>query len=368
VIASVATALGQGPFWLLSDLGTSGRIALLQLYIAAACLISMPVALIMTERKRLADHVRESEQRYRLLADYSHDVVMRMRADGERLYVSPSASDVLGWDPAQLLGARWDLLHPADQPAALASITEVITLNAPRTVVYRIRHRDGHYVWVEAVMRPIPGVDGHGMDVISAGRDISRRVAAEQALAESRDELERLARVDALTGLANRRQLDERFSLALMRLRRNGPPVALMFLDVDHFKRINDTWGHAAGDAVLQTFAQRLRDCTRAGDLIARLGGDEFVVLIEDAMLPASAEVIARKLIATMGAVLDVEGATLAVTTSIGIAYATMPTEATALMTAADAALYEAKHAGRNTWRTRGVDPPPPGLSVVRAS
>ncbi|QSX78860.1 sensor domain-containing diguanylate cyclase [Agrilutibacter solisilvae] len=365
VIASAATAMGYGPLGLVDGLGSTGRIALLQLYIAAACLITMPLALIMAERRRLAEHVRVSEQRYRMLADYSHDVVMRLRADGERLYVSPSAHDVLGWDPGQLLGARWDLLHPDDRGAALDAIGEVISLNTPQTAVYRIRHRDGHYVWVEAVMRPIPSDDGRGMEVISAGRDISRRVAAEQALADSRDELERLARVDVLTGLANRRQLDERFDLALKRLQRHGPPIALMFLDVDRFKHINDTWGHAVGDTVLRTFAQRLRECTRASDLIARLGGDEFVVLIEDAMLPGSAEAIAGKLIATMGAPVLIEGASLHVTTSIGIAYASRPAEATTLMTAADAALYDAKKAGRNTWRMRGVDPPAPGLSVV---
>jgi diguanylate cyclase (GGDEF)-like protein/PAS domain S-box-containing protein len=365
VIASVATALGYGPLWLL-DVDNTGRIALLQVYIACACLITMPVALIMAERKRLADHVRDSEQRYRMLADYAHDVVMRVRADGERLYVSPSARDMFGFEPEQLLGARWDLLHPDDQPHVMHTVAEVIAQGAPQTAVYRIRHRDGHYVWVEAAMRPIPSADGRRMELISACRDISRRVAAEQALAESRDELERLARVDALTGLANRRQFDERFALALMRLRRNGPPVALMFLDVDRFKQVNDSYGHAAGDAVLQTFAQRLRECTRGSDLIARLGGDEFVVLVEDAMLPASAEVIARKLIATMGAPVAVEGHVLEVTTSIGIAYAREPTESTVLMAAADAALYDAKAAGRNTWRMRGVDPTPPGLSVVQ--
>ena len=366
VIASVATALGYGPLWLLDGLDNAGRIALLQVYIAAACLITMPVALIMAERQRLADHVLESEQRYRMLADYTHDVVMRVRADGERLYVSPSAKDMFGWEPSQLLGARWDLLHPDDQPHVVDTIAEVVAQHAPRTAVYRIRHRDGHYVWVEAVMRPIPRDDGPGVEVISACRDISRRVVAEQALADSLDELERLARVDALTGLANRRQLDERFSLALMRLRRHGPPVALMFLDVDHFKQVNDTHGHAVGDAVLQTFAQRLRDCTRASDLIARLGGDEFVVLVEDAMLPESAEVIARKLITTMSAPVTVAGKVLEVTTSIGIAYARMPTEETTLMAAADAALYDAKAAGRNTWRMRGVDPTPPGLMAVQ--
>ncbi|MCI4568460.1 sensor domain-containing diguanylate cyclase [Lysobacter sp. CFH 32150] len=357
IIGSVATVLGRGPFWLVEDIGTAGRIALLQIYIAGGCLMTIPVALTMAERKRLAARVRDSEQRYRMLADYSNDVVVRMRADGERLYVSPSARDILGWEPAEMLGSRWELVHPDDRAAQVEAMADVIATGKPHTEVYRMRHKAGHYVWVEVVTRPMPSADVKGaMDIIYAGRDISRRVAAEQALEASRLELEKLARVDTLTGLANRRQFDERLSLALLRLRRHGLPVALMYLDVDHFKRINDNFGHAAGDAVLRTFAQRLLDCTRASDLVARQGGDEFVVLIEDAELPAAAEVIARKLIATMGADITVEGTTLQVTTSIGIAYASQPTEAATLMSGADAALYAAKKAGRNTCRMQCVD------------
>jgi diguanylate cyclase (GGDEF)-like protein len=171
-------------------------------------------------------------------------------------------------------------------------------------------------------------------------------------------ELERLARVDALTGLANRRQLDERLAVALGRLHRHGMPVALMYLDVDHFKRINDTWGHAAGDQVLCSFANRLQRCVRAIDLVARLGGDEFVVVIEDAKLPAAAEAIARKLIDEMHHSIEVDGTALVVTTSIGIAYAIAPTETTTLLAVADAALYAAKQAGRNTYRMRPAADP----------
>jgi diguanylate cyclase (GGDEF)-like protein/PAS domain S-box-containing protein len=360
IIGSIATALGRGPLWLVEDIGTSGRIALLQIYIAGGCLMTIPVALAMAERKRLTDRVRDSEQRYRMLADYSHDVVVRMRANGERLYVSPSARDMLGWEPAEMLGSRWEMVHPDDRDRQAQAMAAVIASGEPRTEVYRVRHKLGHHVWVEVVTRPIPSADEPGaMDIIYAGRDISRRVVAEQALEASRLELEKLARVDTLTGLANRRQFDERFSLALLRLSRHGLPIALMYLDVDHFKRINDNFGHAAGDAVLCTFARRLLDCTRASDLVSRLGGDEFVVLIEDAELPAAAEVIARKLIVAMGAEITIEDSTLQVTTSIGIAYASQPTEAATLMAAADAALYGAKKAGRNTYRMKCVDEGP---------
>lgn len=353
-IGGIATAMGHGPLWLVEDIGKAGRIVLLQVFIAGGCLMTIPVALAMAERKRLMDRVRDSEHRYRMLATHSHDVIVRMRANGERLYVSPSAKDILGWAPGEMLGSRWDLVHPEDRAQQEQAMSDVVASGEPHTALYRVRHKDGHYVWIEAVTRPIPSADREGtMDIIYAGRDVSQRVAAELALAESRLELEHLARVDTLTGLANRRQFDERFALALTRLQRHGPSIALMYLDVDHFKTINDSFGHAAGDEVLRTFARRLADCVRAGDLVARLGGDEFVVLVEDAALPEAAETIARKLIATMGASIPFVDANVEVTTSIGIAYASQPTRADRLMAAADEALYEAKHAGRNTFRMK---------------
>ncbi|MDQ3039205.1 MAG: GGDEF domain-containing protein, partial [Pseudomonadota bacterium] len=187
-------------------------------------------------------------------------------------------------------------------------------------------------------------------------RDVTARVAADVALAESRDALERLVRIDSLTGVANRRQLDERLALAMTRARRRPQPLALIYLDVDHFKQVNDTLGHAAGDAVLRGFAQRLVSNVRGGDLVARLGGDEFVILVEDAGLPDSAEVIARKLIATMASPIDADGTPVHATTSIGIAFSSTGTDAQALMAGADAALYSAKDAGRNTYRMLTVD------------
>jgi len=355
LVGTVATAMDEGPITLIEGMGTSGHIALLQLYIAGACVMTIPVALVMAERKRLNARVRDSEVRYRMLADYSHDVIVRMRPDGERLYVSPSSRDILGWAPAEMLGERWNLLHPDDRAIQKEIMDEVLATGEPRTAVYRMQHKNGHYVWIEAVTRPIPSTDREGMDIIYTGRDISRRIATEAALAESRSELERMARVDALTDLANRRQFEERLQLALRRQQRQGSALALMYLDVDHFKHINDTWGHAAGDIVLRAFAGRLVRCVRATDLVARLGGDEFVVLIEDASLPGDAETVARKLLAEMRHGIDIDGTALMATTSIGIAHATAPTDAATLLATADAALYEAKQAGRNTWRIRPV-------------
>ncbi|MBO9715740.1 MAG: diguanylate cyclase [Pseudoxanthomonas sp.] len=357
LIGSVATAMDLGPIMLVDGFGRSGRVAVLQLYIAGACLMTIPVALVMNERRRLNARLRDSEQRFRMLADYSHDVIVRMSAEGVRLYVSPSARDLLGWSPDEMLGMRWSLVHPDDRARQQQAMAAVLANGQPHTEVYRIRHKDGHYVWIEAVTRPIPSIDGDGMDIIYSGRDVSSRVAAEAALEASRRELERQVRVDALTGLANRRRFEEGLDLALMRLRRHGTPLALMYLDVDYFKRINDTRGHAVGDQVLCAFARRLADSVRATDLVVRLGGDEFAVVIEDARLPDAAEAVARKLVAEMREGIDIDGTAVVATTSIGIGYTDTPTDAVTLKAVADAALYEAKRAGRNTWRIRPVTP-----------
>lgn len=367
-IGGIATALDRGPL-AIAGLSDPQRALLLQVFLGTACLTTFPIALAMAERARMTSRVRDSEQRYRMLADYSHDLVVRMRADGEPLYVSPSARDILGWEPQELLQSRWDLIHPEDRIIHLEAMAAVVASGEPGTATCRLRHKHGHYIWIEAVARPIPSADDDGtMNIIYAGRDVSQRIAAEQALLASQRELETLARVDSLTGLPNRRQFDERLALAVARSQRPGLPVALVYLDIDHFKQINDSLGHGAGDHVLRTFARRLLGSVRAGDLVARLGGDEFAVLVEDAALPDAAKAIARKLIATMAEAITVDTTSAQATTSIGIAFCSGRTRAAELMAAADAALYRAKKAGRNTFELisiPGAPRPSTGGSVA---
>ena len=118
-------------------------------------------------------------------------------------------------------------------------------------------------------------------------------------LKRAKTELDRLVRTDSLTGVGNRRYFEERLNDALVRSRRHGTALSLLWLDIDHFKSINDRYGHGAGDAVIMAFARTLQGCVRADDLVARLGGDEFVVLIESAA-PQSGEVVAQKLLEQM--------------------------------------------------------------------
>ena len=349
VIGVTFTATGHGPLADMPARGDAWRTVLLQSYLAGACLITLPVVLAMAERDRLTARVRDSEQRYRLLADFSGDLVVRLDSAGERTYVSPSSRDMLGWAPEEMLGTRWDLLHPDDREAQRQAMLEVVASGLPQTHRYRVRHRDGRYVWTEVVMRSAPreGAEGE-RDLILSGRDISRRVAAEQALEASRQELQRLTMIDALTGIANRRQLEHRLALAIARLGMEGSAVALFFLDIDYFKGVNDPHGHASGDGVIRTFAQRLQTHAGGGSLVARLGGDEFVILQDGDATLASATKRARTLLAAVRAPMRIGDTTLTVTTSIGVAFAAAPASEDDLLAAADEALYKAKQKRRD--------------------
>ncbi len=172
------------------------------------------------------------------------------------------------------------------------------------------------------------------------------------AMKRSEAELKRLARNDPLTGLPNRRQFDERLGEAMARARRSGAPLALLFLDIDRFKSINDSFGHAAGDAVLKEFAHRLKDNVRTTDAVARLAGDEFVVILEGIHNAAEAEQVTHKIVLATRDAFLIDGRPLRVTTSVGVAvFEGDATPADELMARADAALYDAKNAGRDGYR-----------------
>ena len=168
-------------------------------------------------------------------------------------------------------------------------------------------------------------------------------------LQETQSRLELLARVDTLTSLPNRRQFDERMAQAMSRTRRTLQPMAVMYLDIDHFKSINDSFGHPVGDAVLCEFARRLEACVRTTDTVARLAGDEFVILLEGIDGGAEAGLIAAKVVACIRDPFEVAGAPLAVTASVGVAtYEGAVQTAAEMLALADRALYRAKKLGRD--------------------
>lgn len=176
------------------------------------------------------------------------------------------------------------------------------------------------------------------------------------ALKQVEQQLSRWARFDTLTELPNRRQFEERITEALARAKRDNKPMAVMFLDIDHFKSINDSLGHFAGDSVLREFANRLRAAVRITDTPARFAGDEFVVLLEGIHSEDDAVRVAQKVLEAIRRPFEMEKSKLHVTTSIGIAYAAVPIDADAMMLRADQMLYQSKDAGRDTFRVGVVE------------
>lgn len=195
------------------------------------------------------------------------------------------------------------------------------------------------------------------------GRVADRTRTLEEVNSRLRDkerELEHLARHDALTGLANRLFLNDRIERAVARARRTGGSVALLMIDLDGFKQVNDAHGHAVGDELLVVIAKRLRECVRESDTVARLGGDEFVVLLEDTRYPEGTSQIVDKLITAVRAPAMLDAGTIEVSASIGIACTPQHTsDADDLLEHADAAMYTAKAAGRNRWSMAKENPVP---------
>lgn len=357
--SALASAAGSGPFALIATVDTSGsdddtralllRALLPQLYTLAACLLALPLAVLMAERRRLVSRLRASETRYRLLAEHTRDLVVRLAPDGARRYVSNSVTPLLGYAPEALQHARWELVHPDDAKPLQERLSQLFREGGQARVEFRVRHRDGHWVWLEALAERVPAEHGGGYDVVYSARDVSERVAAQRALRAQ-------ARTDVLTGLANRREFEERLGRALARNLRSGGRLALLAMDLDRFKGINDQLGHAAGDAALCEFARRIESSVRGHDLAARLGGDEFVVLMEDIADRSEAEAAGLRLLEVMREPMLLAGQHREVGTSIGLALCHGAHGATELMAAADAALYRAKAAGRGRIEVSTLD------------
>jgi diguanylate cyclase (GGDEF)-like protein/PAS domain S-box-containing protein len=300
---------------------------------------------------RLTAQIRERdrlEKAYRLLADNSTDVIMRIGPDGKRVYVSPSVRDLTGYEPDELItGSHGGLIHPDDRVGWKASFLQ--SLNTGKTqATYRMTRKDGSYVWVEATRRRLP--DG---GFISSTRDVSARKEAEDRLAEANRQLEVLARRDGLTGLANRRQFDETLETEFRRAIRENTPLSLIMIDVDRFKAFNDKYGHPGGDRCLRRIALALMDvANRPADLGARYGGEEFALLLPNTSKAGALAIAERARCAVRSLAIEHrETPEKIVTISLGVAWLVRGqrrNEAEDLVKTADVALYASKAGGRD--------------------
>jgi diguanylate cyclase (GGDEF)-like protein/PAS domain S-box-containing protein len=284
-----------------------------------------------------------SEARFRALVHHSSDVLTLTDAQLAIRYQTPSVTRLLGWTAEELAGTTLtDLVHPDDRLLLLTAHDEAVTGASRDTVSeVRLRHRDGGWRHVQSVHTDLLA-DRDVRAVVVTTRDVTAQKQLEAQLQHN-------AFHDALTGLANRALFADRLQHALARTDRAATPVAVLFVDLDDFKAVNDGAGHAAGDALLTSVAGRLRRALRPGDTVARLGGDEFAVLLEDARA-SEATATAERLLAALAEPFAADDATDVprMTASIGIAVgAAGQHDAAELLRHADVAMYAAKDAGK---------------------
>ncbi|HYZ62237.1 MAG TPA: diguanylate cyclase, partial [Acetobacteraceae bacterium] len=292
----------------------------------------------------------ESEEHHRLLAEAANDMITRFSSDLRRVYVSPACRDLLGYEQHELVGEKpGAIVHPDDWLELDATLNQALLAGHPTArATYRAFRKDGGQIWLESSGRSL----GKGQGFVVVTRDVTNRTMLEQQLAAANHKLSLLASQDGLTGLANRRRFDQALEAEHETLVRDGGRMAVLLLDVDRFKRFNDTYGHPAGDRCLQSIAACIRSALRGPrDLAARYGGEEFAVLLPAAGPSEALEVAHRVRAAIRGAaILHAGSGCGVVTTSIGVAAIEPgePVEAAELIRRADAALYRAKREGRD--------------------
>lgn len=305
------------------------------------------VLIDITERKRTEEALREQDRLYRLVAENATDLVILVGSDSTLQYVSPSHETVLGYTQAELhhmelRGVLTELVCPEDTAALAEAIRDALHTKTPGGFAYRIRRKSGEYVWLESVLRPIGDAQGNPTGIQISSRDVTERRAFVEQLTHQ-------AFHDPLTGLPNRALLMDRLEHALTRAQRRTEAVAVLFLDLDRFKVINDSLGHSVGDQLLSAMSERLGACVRVEDTVARLGGDEFTILLEAVNGSNDAILVAERVAESLKAPFQVGGHEVFMTASIGIVVSRPGeySDSGTLLRDADVAMYRAKAKGK---------------------
>ncbi len=301
----------------------------------------------ITERKRAERQLRESERRFRDFAEAAGEYVWEIDVDGRFTYVSRRVEQVTGYSPEELLGRSPVEFMPAGEGERVQEVfaDAARARESFRNLEHRTMSRTGSQVWQLVSGVPIVDTDGRLLGYRGTALDITERKQSEARISE-------LATRDPLTNLPNRLLLADRLARGIANVQREGASLAVMFIDLDHFKRINDTHGHEVGDGLLREVAKRIGGLLRKGDTLARLGGDEFVVVLEGLKTAEDAGQVAQKVINVLSQPCEVAGHTLNTAGSIGIAVCpTDGTDAATLMRHADTAMYVAKSSGRRNYQ-----------------
>ena len=298
----------------------------------------------LTSLKQTEQALRESEQSSRSLIERSPDAVVVHR-EGAVVFVNQAAAHLFAArTPQAMVGIHvYDLVHPDYRELVLERVTQVEKFQEEKEYLeQKILRLDGKEIDVEAGSTPV--FYGGRRAVQTILRDITDRK-------EQQEKLWRQANFDSLTGIPNRMMFLDRLQQALAHAEREKQYVALLFIDLDHFKEVNDSLGHAAGDVLLQEVAQRLERCLRKTDTLARLGGDEFTAMMPGVTDPAAVKIVVERMLQSLAEPFILPGGEGRISGSIGVAcYQNNGSDVATLMQHADAAMYRAKEKGRNTW------------------
>ncbi len=308
----------------------------------------------ISERKQTEAALKENKDKYRLLAENVNDVIYTLDMNLNYTYISPSVKFLLGYEPAEMLKkSAVDVLTPFSLDIATKILSEVMELEKSkhseipvrRTLELELIRKDGTTMPTEENVSFIRDEEHQAVGVLGISRNITERKQAEEKIRQ-------MAYHDSLTGLPNRKLFSDRLGIALAQAGRSQKNVAVIMLDVDNFKDINDTLGHDVGDSLLKTAAERLKAAMRKNDTVARFGGDEFVLLLPELKGIEGATRVAQKIVENFRKPFPINTHQRIVTASIGIAvYPDDGSDEAALLKNADIAMYQAKQAGRDRYQ-----------------
>jgi len=301
----------------------------------------------ITSRLQAEAELRESEQRFRVAFNQAAVGLAHVAPDGRWLMVNQKLCEIVGYSMQEMLALGYqDLTHPDDLPYDIELGRRMMAGEVhEQSREKRYRHKDGHYIWVNLTSSLVWGADGKPRYYSTVVEDISRRKQVE-------GELRHLANHDTLTGLPNRSLLLDRLSQSIAFANRQNGEVAVLLIDLDRFKNVNDSLGHDVGDKIITEVARRLRGRVRDGDTVARWGGDEFVVVLGDVVREEAVANLAQKLLESLSQPMTIDEHELYPAGSIGISlYPKDGDSPNALLKNADTAMYRAKDAGRNNFQ-----------------
>jgi diguanylate cyclase (GGDEF)-like protein/PAS domain S-box-containing protein len=313
------------------------------------------MAVDIHEQKLVEQELRRANAVLSAHIDNTPLAVIEWDTEGRVLRWSGQAEAVFGWSAAEmrgrLLGER-RFVYEDDDEAVAAMVKRLVAGGNGRhaTLLNRNYRKDGSVIWVEWHHSALRDDEGRVISILSLAQDVSSRIQAEERL-------QYMATHDGLTGLPNRVLLNDRLEGALARSRRAQRGAAVMFLDLDHFKDVNDTLGHRIGDELLKELARRLRGALRQSDLLARISGDEFVMVLEDLPAGEALDRVAAKVLEETRRPFPLDGHAVQVSASLGLAiFPADGEDAETLLRNADAAMYHAKELGRNNFRTYSAE------------